>query len=250
MNRVKITPGAYVGSNELNALQDGARGNLRAVLRLLVSRFGVDPSVSRGTDGPLYVRGVRGREVRISPGVALDRDANLVTVPEAQSLQLPAAPPGTVLYVLVRYEEVTVETGTVNVSANGDMTGFGTEFKSRLRGYPGEPTKVRFPDAVLNRGTYPVATVHSDASASLSALDLVAEANLRYEVLAAFPADDFTAVDDRKAYRNAGFAFEVLSFLPGDVDRRIPLAAVTIGNNFNVFSVADLRPDYTLKLKS
>lgn len=250
MARLNLVPDEYIGSNELNRLQDFLKEGYTKVLSLFIKRYGIQPNVVSQQIGPLYV-GNRGADtVFVKAGFAFDQNLNIIEVPSDQDITVlqSGQTPNSSSYLLVKHKFTSVEVGTVNVSNSGDLTGTGTKFTDVLRGYPGEPVSVRFPNSSLNTGEYPVSEVNSDTTAILNSVGLYNESNLQYEVLGAFPANVHVSPINKKLYLYDSFEFEILTFIPADTELRIPIARFDYDSDGNLNEIIDLRPDYTIQL--
>ena len=250
MSKVNIVPNEYIGSVELNRFQEFiSEGAPKVILKMLIKRFGHDPSVIFQQFGSLYMGYAGVGKMYLSAGVAVDSDLNLIVNRERYEFEVPVtATPGSAQYVLVSYDTTNTEVGTVNIGTDGSMIGSGTEFLKTLRGYPGQPLSVRFPNSKLNLGEYPISEVLSNDSALINAIGLYQEAGLQYEVLGAFPSDGYVSHTDKKIFIHDSFKLEVYPFLPSDVDKRIPVALLSYDAAGDLIGFRDLRPDYTISL--
>ena len=251
MSRVKISPGAYIGSTELNRFQQFIKDDAASALfKMMVKTYGFDPAVEVNAIGPMYVGYIGPGVLRMRPGQAVDSDLNMITVREDHDFRVPlTSSPNSYRYVLVSYDTTNTEVGLLSVTEDGNMLGSGTKFTETLRGFPGEPTSVRFTNGKRNLGEYPVSEVLSDDLCILNAIGLYPESNMNYEVIGAFPSDSYVSRDRRKIYEHDHFKLEIYPFLPVDVDKRIPVCRLAYDANGDLQGVKDLRGDYKVTFR-
>ena len=104
-------------------------------------------------------------------------------------------------WVMVSYEESSLEEGTINLAANGDIVGVGTEFSAVLRGQSNYPVKVNFPGSASNTGDYQVTSVLSDTQAILSgSTGFTPENGLEYKVVGSYTPGINPSGDNRIPY--------------------------------------------------
>lgn len=250
MSKVKISSNQYIGAVEMNRLQDFlTEGASKTILRMIIKKFGVDPNVKFQDFGPLFVGFAGDGFLYLSPGEAVDSDFNIIKNRSRHEFAVPATGPANGFrFVLISYDTTSKEVGTVSVATDGSMVGSNTSFKETLRGAPGEPLYVRFPNSSLNMGEYPIAEVISNDHAIINALNLYPESNLEYEVLGAFPSDGFVATENRKIFLHDSFKLEIVPFLPSDTNKRIPIVRLSYDADGNFLGWRDLRPEYKLTI--
>jgi len=250
MSRVNIVPNEYIGSVELNRFQEFiSEGAPKVILKLLMKKFGFDPNVVYNRIGSMYVGFAGVGKMYLNEGIAIDSDLNVITNRERFVFDVPTtSAPNSNNYVLVSYDTTHEEMGSVTVSNDGSMVGVGTDFLKTLRGYPGVPNSVRFPNSTLNLGEYPVSEVLSNDSALLNSVGIYQESNLKYEVIGSFPADGYVSPQDKKVFIHDSFKIEILPFLPADTDKRLPAARLNYDANGDLLGFRDLRPDYKMSI--
>lgn len=285
MSKVKLIPNQYIGSHELNRFQQFLSDDVaKLILSTAVERFGVidagnpdslnvEPATSLrvvtigsslggggglqpisnapGAPGDFDTIGSgRVSSAVIAPGYAVDSNLRAIRVPEPTAFPIPApGTPNSTYYVLISHATTNLETGRVTVGTDGSLRGEQTAFTKTLRGTPGEPNAIRFPDSTRNTGEYPIAEVLSDDLALANAVGMYAEADLRYEVLGSYPSDVYVRPSDKAIYVHDYFRVEVYPFLPADTDDRIPVAKIRYDSNGYAEFFDDMRAGYMFSLK-
>ena len=122
------------------------------------------------------INGALQKTITVKSGVALDKNFNFINYEGITNLSVPND--GDWYWIKIKHIFSPIETGTVNISANGTMTGTGTEFTKILRGQPNFPSVIRFENSA-NIYEYEVNEVISDTQCILAA-NFVAENNLKY----------------------------------------------------------------------
>jgi hypothetical protein len=203
MSRLKYSPNLFLEVFELRRnnrfiVDDG----WKTVVKPLISQFGVIVDEENSQLRPF----VQEQSLLIAAGKAVNPDMNIITNREPVAISIPTD--GNVYYVTVMYTTTNSEWGTVNVTRNGSLAGFGTYFGEVLRGMPNFPNKVRFPNSILNAEEYEVVRVQSDTVATIVG-DLKDEENLEYEVIGTFTPGFVPNDFDKKIYEYDSVIFQV-----------------------------------------
>ena len=107
-------------------------------------------------------------------------------------------------WMRIKYKYVTYEKGTVSINAIGEVAGNGTSFLEVLRGQGTQvPTKVKFlkldGSPAINSGFYEVVDVLNNQNLILtSAVDFVAESDLRLVVLGTTPLGEMLSAEQQE----------------------------------------------------
>ena len=127
--------------------------------------------------------GAATNSINIRPGRAIDKYANIISLNESRTVSVPNN--GLWYWVKIKYRTVNEEIGKVSIDANGNLSGFGTEFTSVLRGQPNFPAKIKFTGSLQNNLEYEVVDVVNDSSAIISG-DFIPETDLQYSIVGTF----------------------------------------------------------------
>lgn len=125
-------------------------------------------------------------------------------------------------WMRIKYKYVTYEKGTVSINSSGEVVGNGTSFLEVLRGQgTNVPTKVKFlkldGTPAVNSGFYEVVDVLNNQNLILtSAVDFVAESDLRLVVLGTTPLGEMLSAEQQEGlYKYDSCEIE---FIPEDVE--------------------------------
>lgn len=135
--------------------------------------------------------------VNIKPGRAINKYANILTLDSTFSLPIPAN--NLWYWIKIKYIISNFETGTVSIDINGNLTGAGTLFTEILRGQPNFPSKIKFPNSILNTQEYEVVDVVSDSSAVLTG-NFQPETGLQYVVVGTFTPGYVPILNDKNIF--------------------------------------------------
>lgn len=226
---VKFSNNLFLAVAELNKFKQSLGENgWKMFAKNLVKQFGIAQNTGNTMFLPVPKSGVS-EVVTIQPGVAFDSNINAIVLENAIDVSLPAAQlTGDLKYWLIlRHASNHYERGIVNISADGALTGTGTDFLSVLRGQPDFPTKIRL-ESQVNTGDYEVVTVSSATSAILAG-SFTAESNLKYSVVGTFTPGFIPNEENSLIYEYDAYEIEV----------RISTETPTLddGNEFLICSV-------------
>lgn len=97
--------------------------------------------------------------------------------------------------------ESNLESGTINISFDGTITGVGTDFLSSLRSASSDfPTRIRFPNSTVNTGEYDVVEVIDDLNANLNVVSLTSEANQEWQIVPTSTPGAVLTTDEKKLF--------------------------------------------------
>lgn len=182
MSKLNISPNLFLEVNELSHLikflgDDG----FKSYFKYLCKSFGI----AQNSDNTFYKVSRKNESsdtVIINSGIAFDSNLNRIYLGENKELVIPNT--GVPQWIVISYATTNDEVGTVNISAQGALSGNGTKFLSVLRGQPNFPTKVKF-NSKVNTEEYEVVDVSSDTIATLTGA-FKAENGLKYQVIGTF----------------------------------------------------------------
>jgi hypothetical protein len=190
---------------------------------------------------------------------AIDSDFLFINRKAFDSLEIPLS--NAWYWVKISHQYANYETGTINVSTDGNVTGFSTLFIDILRGQnTGVPTSIRFYKedssgnelTPTNSGVYEVVEVINDTSCVLAG-SFTAENNLRYIVVGSYTLGTALSDEQKEGLYNFNsckvefIAEEVLDTEPVigfTADKQFYLARVYHNSGTNIVTVQDKRSDY------
>jgi len=183
MSELKISPNLFIEVNELNRLvkflkQDG----YVKLIKSIVPSVGI---VQNDLNDNFKVALKEGTAdtIIINPGLAFDSDLNAIML--ENSLEVVITDTGMKKWIVLSYAIKNDEKGLVNITANGTLTGTGTEFTKVLRSQSQDhPTKVHFVSD-NNTQDYEVLQLTSDTLAIVAGA-FTPESGLKYSVVGAF----------------------------------------------------------------
>lgn len=237
MSKLKISPNLFLEVNELNKLvQFLGEDGYKPLLKHLTKSFGIAQN-----ENNTYFKVSRKNEAQniviINAGVAFDPNLNRILLLEDKELEIPNT--GNNQWILISYAPTNNEEGTVNISAQGALSGVGTKFTSVLRGQPNFPTKVKF-DSSINTEEYEVVDVASDTVATLVG-SFAAEQGLKYQVVGTFTPGFQPNDEDKTIYEYDSCRIDIVESedRPELTEGQYIIAKVSYVND--VISVSDER---------
>lgn len=133
------------------------------------------------------VESITSGKINIKEILAIDSLGNFI-YKEAQTNY--SIPDDSLWYWLrIEHQYSSIELGTIQVDANGNVTGDGScEFTKLLRGQPNFPSKIRFVGSLYNNLEYEVLEVIDDNNIVLNIMSgvLYPETSLRYKIVGTF----------------------------------------------------------------
>lgn len=208
--KLKISTNLFLGNAELDRLTLWWKQN-NAILKAGNARPGIVRGYGVGGSGGFRItQGTTPDKVSIAAGrlVVWDSTEEEIRIVEiATGISDVASIPtdGTDYYVKLRWISDTLEEGTCQVSASGQLTGSGTMFTEIMRGQPGFPSKIAFSKSgLVNTGEYEVVNVASDTSVQLSG-SFTLETGLKYKVVGTFTPDTIVSSGDKFVFEYNGY---------------------------------------------
>lgn len=192
MSRIKYSNNLFLGRFELQRTKeffddDGFR---KFILNNAIE-FGL---INNSTDGNFtngkVSKDINDNTIKYDAIEAIDNLGNFIVKSATTNISVPTN--GNWYWVKVKFAESNLEQGTVTISADGTITGVGTEFLKTLRGVRTDfPARISFPNSVNNTGQYDVLEIISDTSAILQGITepvrtFTAESNLTYQIVGTF----------------------------------------------------------------
>lgn len=232
MSRLKLSPNLFLEVNELNKLIDFLSiDGYKLIFKQLIKEYGI----AQNADNTMFkVSHKTGTDnvVTINSGIAIDSNINIINLPQDIDITIPNTT--NKQWLAVSYASTNNEIGTVNISAQGNLSGEGTKFLSVLRGQPNFPTKIKF-SSNKNKEEYEVVDVTSDTEATLAGT-FVEEKGINYQVIGTFTPGYQPNDDDKLIYEYDSFLIHVIdSVEKPDVDENtFIIACVEFENGINV----------------
>jgi len=191
---LKFSNNLFLGFAELSQLKESLKQEgYEKLLKQAITSYGIAKPTSTSTFSALKVSSSGVGQLSIAAGIAIDSDLNIIDVVEDQVDALTVPGDGVTRFVIASYKTTLVEQGTVDISADGVVTGTDTEFTQRLRGQGNFPSKIVFVNADFDPDVdtpveYEVQAVQNDTLASLNiAAGVIAPATgVRYAVVGSF----------------------------------------------------------------
>jgi len=178
MSKINLVSQLFLGDVELQKLlfflgEDG----FKKLFGLEVSSFGI-PLKTLTDNNFLIQSDTPGTIKMVLDSIAMDSLLNVISQKAFSGLEIPTAD-GINYGIRIKYISSNLEKGTVSLSANGELTGVGTEFTKVLRGNIDFPNSVTLwePTTNVRIGNFEISRVISDTQAILSG-DFLGVANL------------------------------------------------------------------------
>lgn len=202
MGIVKLSPNQHIGYIELNRFRSLFEDRYSTILKNLFATFGVfkNLTIDPSFNNLKVVNGTGTGKYTLKAGYAIDKDFNLIVVPNDIVDAYDASALSGTQHACIEYQSIVYEEGTVSINAAGVMTGTSTKFTEVLRGQPYHSTKIKFTNAVSNTSEYEVLSVSSDTSAILQGASFTSESNLKYKVVGTFTPGATIPSGDKDIY--------------------------------------------------
>jgi hypothetical protein len=243
--RLKLTSNLALGLAELLFFQESF--DIQPILAEFIETYGV---VQRNAaDEELKVIQGTGGNITILPGSAIDKDFNLIDVPQLENhLDIPGD--SVTRYVILKYAETTIEEGTVQVQSDGTLTvesggnlALG-QFTTKLRGIGAFPTKIRFPNSTLNVGEYFVRSVIDDQTLVLNVGEgvIVPESGLEWEIVGSFTPGSVIANEDKFPFVKDSYSIELRT--SSSLISRVEFLLADVVYDGTTVTITDRRSDH------
>lgn len=202
MSRLNIQNDLFLGLQELKRMQRFHKddGYIR-LFKSLINNFGVvKVDNDTGFDNFKVQGGTNTGTIQIAQDSwAINDDIDIIYQEAIDNILI--TDDSNYYWVKITYAESNLEEGTINLAANGNITGVGTTFTDVLRDQNNYPVKINFPGSALNTGDYQVTSILSDTQAILSGTTgFTNENDLDYKVVGSFTPGINPAGDDRLPY--------------------------------------------------
>lgn len=136
-----------------------------------------------------------------SKSFAIDETGNLIVQDVVGSIAV--ANDSAYYWVKIAHKYKTTEGGSVNIDANGNLTGTATIFTDVLRGAPNFPSKISFPGSSNNPLEYEVVEVLNDTTVILDG-SFIPENNLTYQVVGTFTPGAVPTLSEKYPFQYDG----------------------------------------------
>lgn len=206
MSKLKISDNLFLEVAELNRLlkfikEDG----YKRLFQTMVNQYGV---VANKNNSYFKPTAVSSGVVKINAGLAFNSDLEAIVMKEDTIMQIPNE--GIKRWIVLSRSVSSLEEGTVSVTADGALSGFGTYFSEVLRGQPNFPTKIKFHNSQFNHGEYEVVRVTSDYNAILSG-SFRAESGLKYSVIGTFTPGYLVPDENKEIYEYDSYNLRIVN---------------------------------------
>ena len=184
MSKLKISENLFLEVAELNRFRSFmVDDGWKKVIHSMIKSYGIVENADNSYYKPSKPDGINDRVV-VNPGLAFDNNLDAIVSTDADTLIIQND--GNKYWIVLSRGVRNTEEGTVSITANGTLTGYGTKFTEVLRGQPNFPTKIRLNSEIpQNQGDYEVVQVNNDSSAIIAG-SFYAENNLKYSVVGTF----------------------------------------------------------------
>lgn len=225
MSRLNLSENLFIGTQELNMLQQF--NNFTKVLGLMTKTYGFLENKDLNSLMKLSSNSERGCFKASTPGAlqlqfttpsyafAYSEDGGkVITWDKNRTIILDDTFKGKSWWVKISYTEDFIEKGTLKIDKNGNVTGTGTSFTTKLRGEPNFPSVIKLYTYSLNnfeeKGTYYVDTVIGDESMILYSPTGIGDISLNYyyAICGTFPQGSNVFEEDLFPYRYDGCKVE------------------------------------------
>jgi hypothetical protein len=202
MSRLNIQNDLFLGYQELQRQSKFIKedGYLR-IFKSLINNFGiVNVDIDSSFDNFKVQGGTNTGTVKIdSDSYAIDEDLNIIFQRAIDNVGI--TDDNSWYWLMVSYEETSIEVGTVNLAVNGSLTGINTKFTEVLRDQSNYPVKINFPGSAINTGDYFVVSVLSDTQAVIAgSTGFTGENGLEYKVVGSYTPGISLSGTDRIPY--------------------------------------------------
>ena len=179
MSEINFNPDLFLGKQEIDRMYKFLNEKFNTTFGFKSGDYGLLGAGSNFYSVPDNTGS--GGHIRIpQDSYFIDKDMNLAILKAVDIYSLPSG----WSWLKVSYATTIIESGTIRIGTNGACSGIGTEFTKTLRGIIDFPTKISFPNSIMNTGEYEVLSVNSDVSITLNS-NLISE-HTQYAVVGSF----------------------------------------------------------------
>jgi hypothetical protein len=249
MSNIKFNTNLFLGRQELSRFQQFlAEDGYKKLFQNVTAEYGFLRFAGDTQFVSMkVVTGTSPNKISIRTGFLVDANINLVTVPEILLDEFTIPQNGNTYYVVVSYATTAREIGTVNIDANGAITGTNTAFTDYLRGAPYHAVKVRFPDSSVNTEEYEILQVTSDTAAILNVPTgvLTSESDQAIEVIGTFSPGTDQTTSEKFPYQFDHHLIELTTSPPGpSEDGLTKFCLASVVNTSGTAEITDKRGNY------
>lgn len=241
----------FLGRQEYQFFKDSVKSEgYQKALQQFIRNYGVVriDTTDPGFDYLRVVQGSTPAKLTIKAGKAIDSNINIIHVVNDLIDKIDVPGDSVTRYVVIKYKNETKEKGTIDVSANGTLTGNGTSFEEKLRGLPDFPSKVRFPNSAVNTGEYAIQSITDNLNAQLNIAGglMTAETGLEWEVVGTFTPGIPVPNSNKFPFKNSGYDISLRTSPTIISGEEFILAEVL--NNGSTTNIIDRRGDYLIEI--
>lgn len=249
MSRLKFSSNLFIELAEIEKIKkflvdDG----FKAIFQSIINKYGI--FICQNQNNPLYAIANNSFAVQlktgysdvvtIGKGIGFDTDLNMIMKYDDTDMQIPND--GVRKWLVVEYDTHNFESGTIDVTSTGQVTGTGTDFKSVLRGYNNYPTKIKIESSGQ---LFEVVDVMSDTLAYIKINGAGSFSGERYSVVGAFTPGFIPDPNDILIYEYDHYKISLISSaLPPALNPNQYLIAGMEFDANNILVVDDLRDEY------
>lgn len=198
----------FLGKVELDFLKKSLQEKgFKRLFSSVVNSYGVVKlATDTSFDSMKLISGSSNGLISINPGLIIDKNQDVIELATTKVDAITVPSDSILYYVKISYAQSTVEEGTVDVSATGQLTGSGTKFLSTLRGLPDFPSKIKL-NSATNTADYTIGSIASDTAAQLNIASgqLTAETGLKYQVVGTFTPGVTPSATERYPLKSDSF---------------------------------------------
>jgi hypothetical protein len=219
-SKVKTSKNLFLGKAEIDRIHDWLKEG-KKLYDKGVYQYGIVKSWLNDTSALRISAGATPDKVSIESGSftfydTIAQEARLMTLPSAVVDVADVPTDSVTRQVYIRYVETTLEEGTCNLAATGQLTGTGTMFTEVLRGQPNFPATIKFEKTgLVNTSEYSVIQVLSDTDVWINN-PTSAETGLKYKVVGTFVPDAVIPAADKEIFGYGSYEIVVSNLAVSD----------------------------------
>ena len=163
--------------------------------------FGLVKNTNDSTFSNGLIQIISDSTVRIESILAVDNKGLII---DREGIDIEVPNDNLWYWVKIEHQYSSLEEGTVEIDANGNLTGTGTKFRDILRGQPNFPSKIRFVDSLYNNLEYEILEVIDDENLVLNIMEgtLYPEVDLLYKVVGTFTPGYAPSVSEKYPFQH------------------------------------------------
>lgn len=243
--KLKLSPNLGIGYAELLLFQQSLEKV--EVLDQFIESYGVVKKTSAFNE--MKVIAGTGNTITILSGTAIDKDFNLIKIPQLDN-QLVIPEDSTIRYVVIKYLESSIESESVQLQSDGTMTTTNTSanFTKKLRGIGPFPSKIKFPNSVNNVSEYFIRTVVDDQTVLLNVGSgiIIPESDQAYQIVGSFSPGVEVSDTEKFPFIRDSYLIELRTSNTVVQGKEFILAQVNYNNG--AMTITDSRSGYSFLL--